>query len=99
MKIEGSKMDWNTQIWVLNKVAPTWLTLSYHEIGSGAGDQEIDKQDNKPLSPDGLVDILEDLYLLLHPHQTARNQLYPFPVLQLRYPALKHRCSQSRSDY
>ena len=30
-------------------------------------------QDNEPLSPDGLVDVLEDLYLLLHPHQTARN--------------------------
>ena len=41
-------------------------------------DQEIDKQDNEPLSPDGLVDILEDLYLLLHPHQTARN---PFGLL------------------
>ena len=36
-------------------------------------DQEIDKQDNEPLSPGGLVDILEDLYILLHPHQTARN--------------------------
>ena len=42
-------------------------------------DQEIDKQDNEPLSPDGLVDILEDLYLLLHPHQTARN---PFSLYQ-----------------
>ena len=31
-------------------------------------DQEIDKQDNEPLSPDGLVDILEDLHLLLNPH-------------------------------
>ena len=41
-------------------------------------DQEIDKQDNEPLSPGGLVDILEDLYILLHPHQTARNRkVYP----------------------
>jgi hypothetical protein len=45
------------------------------KIGSGARDQEIDKQDNKPLSPDGLVDILEDLYLLLLPNQTPRKPL------------------------
>ena len=36
-------------------------------------DQEIDKQHNEPISLDSMVDILENLYLLLHPHQTARN--------------------------
>jgi len=48
------------------------LKLSLNWIWSR--DQEIDKQEHEPLSPDGLVDILEDLHLLLHPHQTARDR-------------------------